>query len=113
MSQSPGEADKQIGQRIRAYRLYRGFSQEKLADSIGVTFQQLQKYENGTNRVSASRLLHIAEILDAPLSALAPGSSEKGSGFAGLEAHLSATRRSQADESFQPSRKPCCSKIAS
>jgi transcriptional regulator with XRE-family HTH domain len=60
--------DKLIGQRVRAYRTSSGLSQAQLASGIGVTFQQLQKYEKGINRVSASRLLRIAQVLDRPIT---------------------------------------------
>ncbi len=55
--------DKHVGLRIRNRRTLMGISQEKLADSVGVTFQQVQKYERGTNRVSASRLYRFSKIL--------------------------------------------------
>ena len=55
--------DKHVGIRIRNRRTLMGLSQEKLADSVGVTFQQVQKYERGTNRVSASRLFSFSKIL--------------------------------------------------
>ncbi|MFL5132977.1 MAG: helix-turn-helix domain-containing protein [Microvirga sp.] len=61
---SPNEIDKHIGSRVRARRIMLGMSQEKLADALGLTFQQVQKYEKGVNRIGASRLLHIAGILD-------------------------------------------------
>lgn len=57
------EEDARIGKRIRAARLARGFSQEKLAEPLNLTFQQVQKYENGINRVSGSRLVVIASML--------------------------------------------------
>jgi transcriptional regulator with XRE-family HTH domain len=59
-----------IGARIRARRRLLGLSQEQLGESLGVTFQQIQKYERGLNRVAASTLVRIAEILDLPASAL-------------------------------------------
>ena len=62
--------DLVIGRNIRLYRLKREMSQIELADSIGVTFQQVQKYEKGTNRVGAGRLPQIAEILGVPVAAL-------------------------------------------
>lgn len=58
----------EIGRRIRALRLERGLSQSNLADSIGLTFQQVQKYEKGMNRVSAGRLQRIAEMLNIPVT---------------------------------------------
>lgn len=62
--------DKAVGARIRAYRKALGMSQTDLAERIGVRFQQVQKYENGTNRVAASRLWIIADTLGIPVSAL-------------------------------------------
>jgi transcriptional regulator with XRE-family HTH domain len=62
-----GAEDVEIGQKIRALRLERGLSQSNLADGIGLTFQQVQKYEKGTNRVSAGRLQKIADLLNIPV----------------------------------------------
>lgn len=62
-----GAEDIEIGRKIRAVRLERGLSQSGLADGIGLTFQQVQKYEKGTNRVSAGRLQRIAEMLNIPI----------------------------------------------
>ena len=62
-----GAEDVEIGRKIRALRLERGLSQSGLADGIGLTFQQVQKYEKGTNRVSAGRLHKIAELLNTPI----------------------------------------------
>ena len=59
--------DQELGRRIRAHRLRLGYSQEKLGSMLGLTFQQVQKYEKGTNRVSAGRLQRIAEILNTPV----------------------------------------------
>src|SRR5882672_4794998 len=63
-----GAEDLEIGRKIRALRLERGLSQSNLADGIGLTFQQVQKYEKGTNRVSAGRLQRIADILNIPVT---------------------------------------------
>ena len=65
---SPQNLDVHVGKRIRMRRSLLGVSQEKLAEAVGITFQQIQKYERGVNRVSASRLFHIGEVLDAPVS---------------------------------------------
>jgi len=65
--------DTRLGQRVRARRLEIGMSQEKLADTLGVTFQQVQKYEKGVNRIAASRLFAIAAALDVPISRLFEG----------------------------------------
>jgi transcriptional regulator with XRE-family HTH domain len=59
--------DQAIGERIRLRRLELGKSQEQLAHVLGITFQQIQKYEKGVNRVSASRLLDIADALELPV----------------------------------------------
>ena len=56
--------DQELGRRIRAHRLRLGFSQEKLGAMLGLTFQQVQKYEKGTNRVSSGRLIEIAKLLE-------------------------------------------------
>lgn len=68
------DIDKFIGVQIRIRRSAMGLSQEALAEAIGVTFQQIQKYEKGVNRVSAAALLRIAQALDVNVSALMPGS---------------------------------------
>lgn len=65
----PDPIDVAVGARIRLRRKQLGVSQSKLADAIGVTFQQVQKYERGANRVSASSLAKIAKALDAPVAA--------------------------------------------
>jgi transcriptional regulator with XRE-family HTH domain len=64
----PNPVDVHVGGRIRMRRLLLGMNQEKLADALGLTFQQVQKYEGGANRVSASRLSAMAEILAVPIS---------------------------------------------
>lgn len=65
--------DRRLGQRVRTRRLEIGMSQEKLADLLGVTFQQVQKYEKGINRIAASRLFDIAASLDMPVSSFFEG----------------------------------------
>jgi transcriptional regulator with XRE-family HTH domain len=59
--------DKHVGSRVRMRRLMLGMSQSKLGDELGITFQQVQKYEKGTNRMGASRLQHISDILQVPV----------------------------------------------
>lgn len=61
--------DIEVGRRIRLYRLNAGISQKRLSDQIGVTFQQVQKYEKGVNRVGAGQLTHIANALGVPVGA--------------------------------------------
>ena len=60
--------DKHVGGRVRMRRMMLGVSQTNLGDALGIAFRQVQKYENGTNRVSASRLQHISHILQVPIS---------------------------------------------
>ncbi|MBN8934587.1 MAG: helix-turn-helix transcriptional regulator, partial [Rhizobium pusense] len=64
----PNPIDIHVGSRIRLRRTMLGMSQEKLGESLGITFQQIQKYEKGTNRVGASRLQNISAILNVPVS---------------------------------------------
>ncbi len=64
----PNPIDIHVGSRIRLRRNILGMSQEKLGESLGITFQQIQKYEKGTNRVGASRLQAIAGILQVPVA---------------------------------------------
>jgi transcriptional regulator with XRE-family HTH domain len=64
----PNVIDGHVGARLRLRRTLLGISQEQLAESLGLTFQQVQKYERGTNRVSASRLFQLANILDVPIT---------------------------------------------
>ena len=64
----PDLTDKHVGARVRMRRMMLKMSQEKLGDALGLTFQQVQKYEKGTNRIGASRLQHISNILQVPVS---------------------------------------------
>jgi transcriptional regulator with XRE-family HTH domain len=66
----PNSADIELGESIRAHRLMAGMSQSDLAGRLGVSFQQVQKYEKGANRVGAGRLPQIAQIFDVPIGAL-------------------------------------------
>lgn len=67
-SRTPNPVDLHVGARIRMRRRMQSVSQERLADALGLTFQQVQKYERGANRVSASKLYEIATTLHAPIS---------------------------------------------
>ena len=64
----PNPIDKHVGSRVRMRRMMLSMSQEKLGDALDLTFQQVQKYEKGTNRIGASRLQHISQILKVPVS---------------------------------------------
>ena len=65
---APNPTDKHVGSRVRMRRMMLSMSQEKLGDALGLTFQQVQKYEKGTNRIGASRLQQISQILQVPVS---------------------------------------------
>jgi transcriptional regulator with XRE-family HTH domain len=65
---SPNPIDKHVGSRVRMRRMMLSMSQEKLGDALGLTFQQVQKYEKGTNRIGASRLQQISHILQVPVA---------------------------------------------
>lgn len=64
----PDPIDVHVGSRLRARRILLGLSQEKLAEGLGITFQQVQKYERGSNRISASRLYNTAKLLAVPVA---------------------------------------------
>ena len=68
MPANPHPVDIYVGSRVRLRRTLKGMSQQKLAGQLGLTFQQVQKYERGTNRIGASRLFELSEILDVPTS---------------------------------------------
>ena len=67
LEDGPREIDVHVGQRVRQRRVLCGLSQTELANAIGLTFQQLQKYERGMNRISASKLWQISQVLDVPV----------------------------------------------
>lgn len=79
--------DEHVGSRLRQIRTLMGYSQEKLADSVGITFQQVQKYENGANRVSAGRLYEFSRLLNVPVQYF----------FENLESKVSNTSLGMAD----------------
>ena len=64
---APNPIDKHVGSRVRMRRMMLGMSQEKLGDALGLTFQMVQKYEKGVNRISASKLQHMCQILQVPV----------------------------------------------
>jgi transcriptional regulator with XRE-family HTH domain len=72
-AKTPNPVDKYVGSRVRMRRIMLSMSQEKLGDALGLTFQQVQKYEKGTNRIGASRLHQIADVLQVPVSFLFEG----------------------------------------
>jgi transcriptional regulator with XRE-family HTH domain len=97
-SRRPNPVDIHVGGRVRFRRMLLGMSQEKLGERLGLTFQQVQKYEKGVNRIGASRLFDLSQVLQVPIQFFyeeAPGtldqsSSDQGRGFAerGSESHI-------------------------
>ena len=73
VKKTPNPVDIHVGARLRLRRTSLGMSQEKLGEHLGITFQQIQKYEKGTNRIGASRLQKISEVLSIPVSYLFEG----------------------------------------
>jgi transcriptional regulator with XRE-family HTH domain len=73
---APNPIDKYVGSRVRMRRMMLGMSQEKLGNALGLTFQQVQKYEKGTNRIGASRLQQISNILQVQVSFFFDGAPE-------------------------------------
>jgi transcriptional regulator with XRE-family HTH domain len=92
---APNPIDKHVGSRVRMRRMMLSMSQEKLGDALGLTFQQVQKYEKGTNRIGASRLQQISLILQVPVAFFfegaptLPGSRTDGMGDAPSPAYVS------------------------
>src|SRR5688572_14773206 len=91
----PNPIDKHVGSRVRMRRMMLAMSQEKLGDALGLTFQQVQKYEKGANRIGASRLQQISHILQVPVSFFfegapnVPGFASRESGDAPSPAYVS------------------------
>ncbi|MCG8434526.1 MAG: helix-turn-helix domain-containing protein [Gammaproteobacteria bacterium] len=112
---SPNPIDVHVGARVRMRRVLEGFSQESLGERLGLTFQQVQKYEKGTNRISASRLYQIAGVLTVPVeyffeglphpdeSSDSSGFAERGSGAPVVD-FLSSTEGLQLNKTFSEIR---------
>jgi transcriptional regulator with XRE-family HTH domain len=79
----PNPIDIHVGMRLRLARTQAGFSQTAVADQVGITFQQIQKYEKGTNRIGASRLLQLARVLGIDVGFFFEGTDEIGDNYAG------------------------------
>src|SRR5262245_59740671 len=78
VKKAPNPIDKHVGSLVRLRRMMLGMSQEKLGDALDLTFQQVQKYEQGTNRIGASRLQQISQILQVPVSIFFEGAPTSG-----------------------------------
>lgn len=81
MSNGPDPIDVHVGHRVRARRKMLGLSQTQLGNELGVTFQQVQKYERGTNRIGSSRLFKMSNILDVPVAYFFEGAETKLPGY--------------------------------
>src|ERR1700742_3290683 len=81
---APNPIDRHVGSRVRMRRMMLAMSQEKLGDALGLTFQQVQKYEKGTNRIGASRLQQISTILQVPVAFFFEGAPDMGDGSRSL-----------------------------
>jgi transcriptional regulator with XRE-family HTH domain len=80
MAKSVTPIDKIVGQNIRIFRTAKGMTQTELGNGLGVTFQQIQKYENGVNRVGSGRLLQIANLLGVPIDRFFEGRAKSKNG---------------------------------
>ena len=76
VKRAPSPVDRHVGSRVRMRRIMLGMSREKLGDGLGLTWQQVQKYENGKNRIGASRLQHISHILQVPVPFFFEGATD-------------------------------------
>jgi transcriptional regulator with XRE-family HTH domain len=92
MKKNPHPVDQHVGGRVRMRRILVGMSQEKLGEALGLTFQQVQKYEKGSNRIGASRLQQIALTLDVSPAFFFEGQTPSEAGAVGGEADAQASR---------------------
>jgi len=84
LKKTPNPIDKHVGSRVRMRRVLVGMSQERLGEALGLTFQQVQKYEKGTNRIGASRLQQISKVLGMPVEFFFEGSPQSDGEVAGF-----------------------------
>ena len=92
-TKSPHPIDVHVGARVKLRRTLLGMSQDKLGDALGLTFQQIQKYEKGVNRIGASRIFEISKILDVPIQFLFDD-------YSGGERHANGFAEGESDASF-------------
>lgn len=84
MKKAPSSVDRHVGTRVRMRRIFVGMSQERLGEALGVTFQQVQKYEKGMNRIGASRLQNIAKVLGVSVTYFFDGAPQDDGVLAGF-----------------------------
>jgi transcriptional regulator with XRE-family HTH domain len=110
MTKKANPIDGQVGNRVRIRRMLIGMSQEKLGDLLGLTFQQVQKYEKGVNRIGAGRLFEIARILDVPIDFFYDGVGASSDGVGEARApvmeFVSSTEGLQLSLAFMKIRDP-------
>jgi transcriptional regulator with XRE-family HTH domain len=110
MTKKANPIDGQVGNRVRIRRMLIGMSQERLGDLLGLTFQQVQKYEKGINRIGAGRLFEIARILDVPIDFFYDGvgatSDGLGESSAPVMEFVSSTEGLQLSLAFMKIRDP-------
>lgn len=104
MTKSPNPTDRHVGARIRMRRISLGFSQEKLGEALGITFQQIQKYEKGTNRIGASRLQDAAKVLAVPVNFFFDGTPADSAPLTGFAESPSALYRDDFANSEEGTR---------
>ena len=102
MASKPNPIDVHVGKRLRLRRTLLGMSQERLGELLGLTFQQVQKYERGVNRIGSSRLFELGQILDVPISFFfddlpGPGALQSGAVHLGLAEEQAAFEREEPD----------------
>ena len=95
-ARTPNVVDIHVGGRVRMRRKMLGISQETLADALGLTFQQVQKYERGANRVSASKLFDLARVLDVPIGFFFDDMPDAMGGQTALRARMGGFAEQQA-----------------
>jgi transcriptional regulator with XRE-family HTH domain len=96
----PSPIDVHVGARIRLRRTLLGMSQERLGEALGLTFQQVQKYERGVNRVGASRLFDLSRVLDVPISFFFDDMPDSLTGSFGGQAGRRSSALSESGEGF-------------
>ncbi|RBM06332.1 XRE family transcriptional regulator [Novacetimonas cocois] len=100
LSSSPSPVDVYVGSRIRLRRTLLGMSQERLGTALGLTFQQVQKYERGANRVGASRLYDLARVLDVPIAFFFDGMPQDNAPQSDVPPGTAMTSFAESRESF-------------
>ncbi len=97
----PSPIDVHVGSRVRLRRTLLGMSQEKLGEALGLTFQQIQKYERGVNRIGASRLFDLARVLDVPIGFFFDDMPDSMGGGSGLTTSRRPLGFSDAQDGFE------------